>query len=140
GIDARSATRMELEHGEAERLSEWEVLAFGICDRDPPAEHPDRAVDEALDRSALAHADVTGDDHVRVGEDAIRVGGERGVGESAPPREHVGPDVDAASPQTCLSEKRVRRADMRRRSPVARYAQSTRRARARAHANRLRVG
>src|SRR5438552_2529221 len=60
-IDARCAARMELEHGEAERLGQGEVLAFRIRDRDPAAEHPDRSVDEALDRGALAHADITGD-------------------------------------------------------------------------------
>ena len=52
GLRRVGAARMQLEDGETERLGEWQVLALGICDRDPPAEHG-RPIDATKDLTAV---------------------------------------------------------------------------------------
>ena len=122
-VDARGAAGMQLDDVEAERLGERQVLALGIGDRDPAAEHADRAVDEHLRGRALADADLAGEQHVRVRERAGGVGLERVEREAAAAREHVGAEVDAARSEARLGEERVRGAEMRGRRAMSRRVQ-----------------
>src|SRR5207244_364377 len=65
-VDARGPAWMKLDDVEPECFGERQVLAFGIRDGDPTAEHADRTVDEDLCRRALANPDLARQQHVRV--------------------------------------------------------------------------
>ena len=60
--------RVELDDREAEGVGEGEVLALGVGDGDPAAEHPDGPVDEELGGGGLPDAGLAGEEHVRVGD------------------------------------------------------------------------